>query len=533
MADGTEKDGPRGPSRPREAGPERCSRCRATLVEDQRYCLNCGLRRGAPRVDYTVFWKPALAAAPRPGVASGSAAGGRTLVIKAPSRRLSVALALGMVAIGLAAGVAIGPSGGSGEALAGITHRLLASGVRTPPVETAGAPAKRAVQAQAPPEAASAPATRIRPGHPRIAQPAASPAPAESTPAGAQAETSPAKRTNPSSGTTSEPTPVPRPPVTHVWLITLGRGTFGQAESDPTLYPYLEKTLAPQGTLLTHYTLVARSGLANDVALLSGQAPNSATEAGCATYAAVEPPTVSSAENLASGTGCVYPSVVQTLPNELATAGVAWRAYAQDMASTAAGSTKTCVHPALGEASPSSAPATGTDYVVARDPFVYFDSLLESGMCASNVVDLTQFGPELANPASAPGFSWIIPGACDDGASAPCETSAGPGEAPADTFVRGVVEPIMATSEYQSHGLIAITFDSAPAALESASGHTPVGALLLSPFVHHGADVAQQYDSYSLLKNIARAFGVPPLGHAADRGLAEFGSKVYTSGSAK
>ncbi len=331
-----------------------------------------------------------------------------------------------------------------------------------------------------------------------------------------------------------EKKPVPRPPITRVWLITLGQGTFGQAEADPTLYPYLEKTLAPQGTLLNHYALVAHSGLANDIALLSGQGPNAATEAGCATYAALQPPTVSGAEGLASGIGCVYPSAVQTLANELATAGVSWRAYAQDMASTATGATKTCVHPVLNETSPSAAPATGTDYVVARDPFVYFDSLLESGTCASNVVDLSQFAPELANPASAPGFSWIIAGACDDGASAPCGSSGGAtGSAPADAFLRSVVEPIMATSEYQSHGLILITFDSAPAALESASGTTPVGALLLSPFVHHGADVAQQYDNYSLLKNIERAFGVPPLGHAADSGLAEFGAKVYTSSPAK
>ena len=30
---------------------ERCGECSAPLVPDQRYCLNCGLRRGSPRVD--------------------------------------------------------------------------------------------------------------------------------------------------------------------------------------------------------------------------------------------------------------------------------------------------------------------------------------------------------------------------------------------------------------------------------------------------------------------------------------------------
>lgn len=531
MVDGIEQDGPPGPAEPHESGGERCSRCHAQLAVDQRYCLNCGARRGAPRIDFTAFWAPTLAtAASQLGAPPQRAA-------KVPSRRLSCVLAGGVLALGVVAGVAIGPGGGSGEALAGITRSLVASGGAGLPAAHASAPSATTTTSPqqtsggAPAEAPSAPVPRRRYKRREAAPATESPAPAETAPTATTQTEAHKPSSSPTSGSAHEPKPVPRPPITHVWLITLTQGAFAQAQADAALYPYLEKSLVPQGTLLTKYALVARSALANDIALLSGQAPNAATEAGCPTYSAVQPPTVSGSEGLASGSGCVYPSAVQTLAGELATAGLSWRGYAQDMASSAPGSTKTCVHPALGEASPSAPPVTGADYVLTRDPFVYFDSLLESGACASNVVDFSQFAPELANPTSAPDFSWLIPSACDDGASAPCAPAgSAAGSAPSDAFVQSAVEQIMASSEYHSHGLIVITFDSAPAALESPSGHTPVGALLLSPFVHHGTRVKQTFDAFSLLKSLERDFGVPPSGHAADPGLAEFGAKVYTAG---
>ena len=34
---------------------ERCTGCGNPLALDQRYCLNCGKRRGGPRVDYDKY----------------------------------------------------------------------------------------------------------------------------------------------------------------------------------------------------------------------------------------------------------------------------------------------------------------------------------------------------------------------------------------------------------------------------------------------------------------------------------------------
>lgn len=78
---------------------ERCGECSTVLATDQRYCLNCGLRRGAPRVDVLA----------QSELLSGQAAPRR--------KRLAVSRATAAVALTVAAiaGVAIGTAidGGS------------------------------------------------------------------------------------------------------------------------------------------------------------------------------------------------------------------------------------------------------------------------------------------------------------------------------------------------------------------------------------------------------------------------------------
>jgi hypothetical protein len=347
--------------------------------------------------------------------------------------------------------------------------------------------------------------------------------------------------------------------ITHVWVIALGQGSFAQARTEPNVLPYLDGTLVPEGALLADYSLVAHSSLANDIALLSGQGPNTATEEGCPTYTPVSPPAVSSG-GLASGTGCIYPGAVQTLAGQLAEHHLTWRAYAQDMSqsatagaaalngtatpatsttsttttttttgSTAAGGT-TCVHPVSGEATPNPTPVEGADYVALRNPFVYFDSLLEGGACTADDVDGNALSRELIAPAGPPALSWVIPDQCDDGLSDPC---AAPGEAPAvlpvNTFLSGVVHEITATKAYSEHGMIVITFDRAPATSSSAD----VGGLVLSPFVTKASRIKSSFDEFSLLKTFERLFELPPLGHAADPGVAVLGDRVLHPGATR
>jgi cytoskeletal protein RodZ len=52
------------------AGNDTCAQCGSALAADQRYCLNCGLRRGEARVDYQTQMmhtgQPAVAGGPAP-----------------------------------------------------------------------------------------------------------------------------------------------------------------------------------------------------------------------------------------------------------------------------------------------------------------------------------------------------------------------------------------------------------------------------------------------------------------------------------
>ena len=159
---------------------------------------------------------------------------------------------------------------------------------------------------------------------------------------------------------------------------------------------------------------------------------------------------------------------------------------------------------------------------------MYFHSLLDSGACASDDVDFTRLQSDLATAANTANLSWIVPSACDDGTSAPCSSSAPAGLAPADVFLKEVVPQILASAAYREGGLIVIAPDSGPAAGGPAEAK-PVGALLLSPFVHAGARVGESLNDFSLLKSLSRLFGVLPLGHANDPTVASFGAAVYGS----
>jgi hypothetical protein len=334
-------------------------------------------------------------------------------------------------------------------------------------------------------------------------------------------------RTDSGSGSKTTATPVPASllaQITHVWAIVLSGGSFAQASSAP----YLTKQLVPKGTLLAHYELVGPSPAANDIALLSGQAPNPETEKNCPTYTALAPATLDS-KGLSTGSGCVYPATVHTLADQAAEAALTWRAYVQDMAPSSSGAQttgSTCRHPSLGAAEPAGALSPGNDYLLARNPFVFFDSLLESQACVKDDVDLSQLTSDLATPADTPSLSWIVPSGCQDGTQANCGSGVTTGLGGANAFLEKVVPEITATSAYKQHGLILITFDSA-----ESSASSQVGALVLSPFARAGKRNDEAFNTYSLLKSLERLFGVPLLGHAADQGVTELDAQVYRTTS--
>jgi phosphatidylinositol-3-phosphatase len=461
---------------------------------------------------------------------------------KVLSRRLIAAMAAAMLALGVALGAAIGPAPGTSQASTAqgrfLASTLLPLIVRAKQSQLAAAQAASA-EAAAASATSKAPVTttpstpvKHRKPQPHIrATPTPAPAPTsetsptssskESGSSGSSPESSSGKQQQKKTSAETGP-PAKLPPITHVWLIVLDHASFSDALAKPATAPYLTKTLIPQGTLLSGYKLLAHSELANDVSLLSGQSPNAATEQNCPTYAEVQPPTVATPSGLASGSGCVYPKAVQTLPDELTTAGLTWKAYVEGLNEGTA--VTSCRHPALGAADPTAAPNQA--YQGFRNPFVYFDSLTESGACASNDVDLGNLAGELAAPAGPPSLSWIVPSACHDGTPTACAAGAPAGLTAADTFLHTILPAILASDAYRTHGLVVIASDAAPTPSESSK---PVGALLISPFTNVGARVASPYNQLSILASLERLFGIPLLGHAADTTVKQLGGGVYSS----
>jgi hypothetical protein len=181
-------------------------------------------------------------------------------VLRAPSLRLTAALAAAMLAVGVAIGAAIGPaptaSLGQGLPLSVLLPRLLAAASvgRQP----ASAPAVTS-------PLASTLKPRKRKHH----------AVTSATPATETSETS----TPSSSSTTPAITTKPKakkvvlPAVTNVWLIELSGSTFEGALASASGAPYIDTQAIPAGTLLTGDSALDGSALASDAALLGGSPP--------------------------------------------------------------------------------------------------------------------------------------------------------------------------------------------------------------------------------------------------------------------
>jgi hypothetical protein len=370
-----------------------------------------------------------------------------------------------------------------------------------------------------------------------------------------------------SSGPSQLPPEIPEeellPEIKHVFLIVLDGYGYEEAFGKTSSAPYLAKTLPGQGELLSNYYSVTQGGLANEIALLSGQGPTPQTEANCPEYTAIAPGTVSTEEQV-EGSGCVYPAETPTLPAQLVEKDLTWKAYVEDIGNgAAAGQPTSCRHPALGSLDASQVPVPGDAYETWRNPFVYFSTLTESPECAEDDIGLDRLAADLKNAKKTPSFSYIVPNACHDGNEAPCAPEQPAGLAGAEGFLKTVVPEIKASPAYKEGGLVAITFDQAPQTgpnadsssccatpeypnlpppstvappaggpVKETGGGGRVGLLLISPFVKSGSvNETGYYNHFSLLRSIEELFGLQPIGYAANPALSPFDSTVYNAES--
>ena len=123
------------------------------------------------------------------------------------------------------------------------------------------------------------------------------------------------------------------PHVNHVFIIVLENENADSTFGPHTAAPYLAHTLRGQGAFLPNYYAIGHESLDNYIAMVSGQAPNTQTQADCMVYTNFKPGTPTS-DGQYRGTGCVYPAPVATIANQLEAAGHTWKGYMDDMKGT-------------------------------------------------------------------------------------------------------------------------------------------------------------------------------------------------------
>lgn len=320
------------------------------------------------------------------------------------------------------------------------------------------------------------------------------------------------------------------PEIGHVFLIVLHDHGYEEAFGAESPAPYLSQTLAGEGKLLANYYAVAQGGLANEVALLSGQGPTPQTAQDCPEVTPVSPGALD-AEGQVEGEGCVFPTETETLPGQLADAELSWREY---------------VEPGPLQA--------------WRDPSAYFAGLAEDGAAAEDVVGLESLATDLKDASKTPSFSYLVPNSCHDGSDVPCASEQPGGLAGTEAFLQAVVPEITGSPAFKEEGgLIAITFDHSlqgtpepdlssccgapeypnlppsaaqaeppPGPVSPTGGGGRVGMLLISPYVAAGTvEEAGYYNHFSFLRSVEELFGLAPLGYAAEPVLSGFDSAVF------
>ncbi|MGH3510637.1 MAG: alkaline phosphatase family protein [Nocardioidaceae bacterium] len=325
------------------------------------------------------------------------------------------------------------------------------------------------------------------------------------------------------------------PTVRHVFVINLENKGYAATFGSGSKAPYLAKTLAGKGQLLTEYHGIAHHSLPNYIAQISGQGPDAATQGDCPVFSRFHR-TRTVAPQQAVGHGCVYPASVRTLAGQLRAKGFTWRGYMEDMG-------RGCRHPRLGHRDTTQRAQRGDQYALRHNPFLYFRSVIDHpGKCRARDVALSHLGTDLKRVSTTRNLSYITPNLCNDGHDNPCVTGRTGGLVAANAWLKRWVPRILASPAFRRNGLLVVTFDEADTGDataccgESSSPNAPhpgltgpgggrVGAVLISPFITPATRNATPYNHYSLLRSVEDLFGLGHLGYAAT--TAGFGADVW------
>ncbi len=335
------------------------------------------------------------------------------------------------------------------------------------------------------------------------------------------------------------------PRFAHVFVIVLENQPFDSTFGAQSAAPYLAHELTAKGALLNRYFGIGHLSLDNYIAMISGQAPNAATQGDCnflSEFVATDP--VLDADGQLHGEGCVYPAAVKTVADQLEAAGFNWKGYMEDMGKDPAREAAACGHAVIGTKDTTNHATPADQYADKHNPFIYFHSIVDDvPRCEKHVVNLDVLAHDLADASSTPNYAFITPNLCHDGHDVPCKNGEPGGLVSADAFLREWVPRITQSPAFKRDGVLIITFDEG--VLDStaccgerglAGGPQPgldgpgggrIGAVLLGASIKPGTVSNVPYNHYSLLRWIEDNFGLAHLGYAGAPGLTPFGDDVF------
>ncbi len=490
---------------PDPAGRATCTECGSPLAPDQRYCLNCGARRG--RLPGAVVATLGALGAKGKGLAAAAAAkgskgngaggsgdgggqggdgdggaggGGWSWMPSPPAIAIAV---IGMLALGVGLGSAMSEIASSAPISTLILEYPHHAETAPPeePEEVEEAPEEEAI-AEAPeetlPEEVIVPPIEEAIGPPAeevIEEPAGE----EKNPL-LEAIEATEREQEEREAEEAEEAEETLPEIKHVFVVVLGENSYEGTYGPSAEAPYLSQTLPKKGLLIPNYYGVTGGLLANEIAMLSGQGPTLETAANCPNYTAITPGTVSETAEQVEGNGCVYGKEVKSLPTELTEANVSWRAYVEDMENGGeTGQPWRCRKPTLGGPDPT-IPGPGDQYATWRNPVVFFAAIAEGDECEKHDVGYELLTHDLQYKKATPALSLIFPNVCHSGGEVECEPGAPKGAQGVAAELKTLVPAIMASPAYEEEGgLIMITSAQAPQTGDNAD---PSGCCLAPSF---------------------------------------------------
>jgi hypothetical protein len=115
--------------------------------------------------------------------------------------------------------------------------------------------------------------------------------------------------------------------IRHGWVIDLENQGYAQTFGNPSADPNLARTLPRLGALLESYYAIGHSSAANQVAQVSGQAPDLGTHADCPLWTPFPGDVVAGPYHQVLGEGCVYPAPCRRWATSCRVPGWAGRPY--------------------------------------------------------------------------------------------------------------------------------------------------------------------------------------------------------------